>query len=192
MKNLQVKKALSEGEREALDEIYREHHRRVYSICLNMTRNASESEDLTHEVFINVFRKIDSFRGDAAFTTWLHRVTVNQVLMHFRRRKVRPETVVEDEEEHGPVNTFLIDPHHKRIADGILLSEVMEKLPKGCREVFVLHDIAGLGHDEIAALKGRSSGTSRSQLHKARASLRKFINQTGPIEQFAAQPISVA
>ncbi|HET6974978.1 MAG TPA: RNA polymerase sigma factor [Pyrinomonadaceae bacterium] len=192
MKNLQVHKALNEIDREALDEIYRAHHRRVYSICLNMTRNASESEDLTHEVFINVFRKIDSFRGDAAFTTWLHRVTVNQVLMHFRRRKVRPETVMEDDEEQGPVSTFLIDPQHKRIADGILLTEVMAKLPKGCREVFVLHDIAGLGHDEIAALKGRSSGTSRSQLHKARASLRNLINQPGPVEQFRGQSMSVA
>ena len=192
MKKLQVHKTLSEAERETLDELYREHHRRVYSICLNMTRNPSESEDLTHEVFINVFRKIDVFRGEAAFTTWLHRVTVNQVLMHFRRRKVRPEMTADEEEEPTSINPFLIDSHHKQIADRILLSEVMAKLPKGCREVLVLHDIAGLGHDEIAALRGRTSGTSRSQLHKARASLRKFINQPGPVKHLTRQSVSIA
>jgi RNA polymerase sigma-70 factor, ECF subfamily len=181
MEDSQPHKPLSEREREAFDELYRMHRGRVYSICLKMTRNASESEDLTQEVFIKLFSKIEGFRGEAAFTTWLHRVTVNQVLMHFRRRKLQPEITAEEENLPAQIVSVSTNSQQTRIADRILLSEAMAKLPIGCLRAVVLHDIAGLEHDEIAALRGKSAGTSKSQLHKARARLREVINQSAPM-----------
>src|SRR6266481_2652043 len=91
MKKADESQQLMEGEQQTLHEVYQKYHERVYSICLRMTQNVSEAEDLTQEVFIQLFRTIGSFRGESAFTTWLHRLTVNHVLMHFRKRKVRPE-----------------------------------------------------------------------------------------------------
>lgn len=175
MKNPQP---LSEAEQEAFHKIYQAHNRRVYHICLRMTQNVSEAEDLTQEVFIQLFRKIDSFRGEAAFTTWLHRLTVNQVLMHFRKPRNRREVITDDGKLPVQVATGTTDPTRMRVVDRILLSEVIAKLPDGYRQALVLHDIEGLEHEEIAAMRGRSVGTSKSQLHKARAMLRKLITQS--------------
>ena len=166
---------LSDKEREAFHELYHLHQRRVYSICLSMTKNAQEAEDLTQEVFILLFRKIESFRGEAAFTSWLHRITVNRVLMHFRKRRL--PTYMSDDVSTG-THFRWSDPRSTSVLDRILLSEVMAKLPRGYREALVLHDVEGLGHEEIAALKGRSAGTSKSQLHQARMMSRKLINQS--------------
>src|SRR5690606_27088340 len=91
VKDFDLTQAAASGDMVAFEEIYQRHHRRVYSICLRMLQNAHEAEDLTQDVFIQLYRKIGSFRGDSAFTTWLHRMTVNQVLMHFRIRKVKYE-----------------------------------------------------------------------------------------------------
>src|SRR5215510_16585303 len=87
---------INDSDRRMFHELYQKYHQRVYSICLRMTQSVSDSEDLTQEVFIQLFRTIGSFRGESAFTTWLHRLTVNHVLMHFRKRKVRPELTTED------------------------------------------------------------------------------------------------
>src|SRR4030095_13638669 len=92
------------------EELYQKHQRRVYSICLRMTRNVSEAEDLTQEVFIHLFRKIGSFRGESAFTTWLHRLTVNLVIMHFRRRQSRPEFTSHEEETPDQIVRGTEDP----------------------------------------------------------------------------------
>ena len=166
----------TEDDRQAFADLYQEHHRRVYAICFRMTENAAESEDLTQEVFIQLFRTIGSFRGESAFTTWLHRLTVNLVLMHFRKRKVRPELTTGTGEL--PVQTVAgtRDPNRMRIVDRILLSEVISQLPDGYREAVILHDVAGLEHSEIAQMKGRSIGTSKSQLHKGRIRLRRLIS----------------
>jgi len=141
-----------------------------------MTKNASESEDLTQEIFIRLFRTIGSFRGESAFTTWLHRLTVNHVLMHFRKRKLRPELTNENEESLANVAASTHDPMRMRIVNRILFSEVMAKLPEGYRQAIILYDIEGLEHKEIAERRGRSIGTSKSQLHKARAMLRELIS----------------
>src|SRR5919106_3342169 len=98
MKNLENRKPLSDAEQKVFDELYQTHRSRVYSICLRMTQNASESEDLTQDVFVHLFRTVGTFRGDSAFTTWLHRLTVNIVLMHFRKRRVRSERTTESGE----------------------------------------------------------------------------------------------
>lgn len=168
---------LNDDERESFHALYQTHHRRVYSICLRMTQSVSDAEDLTQEIFIHLFRKLGSFRGDAAFTTWLHRLTVNHVLMHFRKRRVRSELVTEDRSLPTQVVPGSKDPNRMKVVDRILLAEVIAKLPEGYREAFVMHDIEGLEHNEIAKMRGRSAGTSKSQLHKARQMLRQLITK---------------
>lgn len=171
---------LSDEEQKVFQELYQAHHRRVYSTCLRMTRDVSIAEDLTQEVFVHLFRAIGSFRGEAAFTTWLHRLTINHVLMHFRKCKVRSERTTAGGEL--PVRVVAGSNDHTRmnIIERILLSEVIAKLPEGYRDALVLHDIEGLEHKEIAKMKGRKEGTSKSQLHKARRMLRALITQPGP------------
>src|SRR6266850_3407071 len=105
---------LTDEEQRAFQELYQTHHRRVYSTCLRMTRDSSEAEDLTQEVFVHLFRALGSFRGESAFTTWLHRLTVNHVLMHFRKRKVRPELTTGNGELPAQVVVGTGDPQRMR------------------------------------------------------------------------------
>ena len=166
------------GEMAAFEEIYKRHHRRVYSICIRMTQNATESEDLTQEVFVQLFRKMNSFRGDSAFSTWLHRLTVNQVLMHFRKRNVRFEKTAK--EDDGVPEQIVIGTENQNkmmIVDRLALEQAIAQLPKGYRKIFVLHDVEGYEHEEIARILNVSSGTSKSQLHKARLKLRKLLSR---------------
>src|SRR5215510_16004962 len=122
MTNSRETRQLSDADRRMFHELYQKYHQRVYSICLRMTQSVSDSEDLTQEVFIQLFRTIGSFRGESAFTTWLHRLTVNQVLMHFRKRKVRPELTTEDGELLVHLAAGDQDPKRLRVVDRILLS----------------------------------------------------------------------
>jgi RNA polymerase sigma-70 factor, ECF subfamily len=159
----------------AFEEIYNRHQRRIFSLCLRMTQNAAESEDLTQEVFIQLFRKLDSFRGDSAFSTWLHRMAVNQVLMHFRKRIVRYEKTV-DENEMPEQIVFGTEHHNKmKIVDRIALDKAISQLPKGYKTIFILHDVEGFEHEEIARMMNLATGTSKSQLHKARLKLRSLL-----------------
>jgi RNA polymerase sigma-70 factor, ECF subfamily len=169
--------AASKGDMAAFEEIYQRHHRRVYSICLRMLQNAFEAEDLTQDVFIQLYRKIGSFRGDSAFTTWLHRMTVNQVLMHFRKRNVKFEKTTEEGET--PVQIVLGTENAERmpVVDKIALENAIDQLPAGYKNVFVLHDVEGFEHEEVARILGCSVGTSKSQLHKARLKLRKLLKK---------------
>jgi RNA polymerase sigma-70 factor (ECF subfamily) len=165
------------GDMAAFEEIYTRHHRRVYSICLRMLQNTSEAEDLTQDVFIQLYRKIGSFRGDSAFTTWLHRMTVNQVLMHFRKRTVKFEKTTEEGETPDQVVTGTANPERMRIVDKIALEHAIDQLPNGYKNVFVLHDVEGFEHEEVARILGCSVGTSKSQLHKARLKLQKLLGK---------------
>ena len=167
----------STGDMPAFEELYRRHNRRVYSLCLRMTQNTAEAEDLAQEVFIQLFRKIGSFRGESAFTTWLHRLTVNQVLMHFRKRGVRLEQTTEDGEAPVQVERGTERPGQMPVVDRIALDKAISQLPPGYRTVFMLHDVEGHEHEEIARLLGCSVGTSKSQLHKARMKLRGLLRQ---------------
>lgn len=169
--------ALAGDAMSGFEDLYRKHYRRVYSICLRMTGNVAEAEDLTQEVFIQLHRKIGSFRGEAAFTTWLHRLTVNQVLMHFRKRSVRSELTTDDGEMPDSIDPETINPEAMPIVDRIGLESAISQLPNGYRTVFVLHDVEGYEHEEIARLLGCSAGTSKSQLHKARLKLRRLLLQ---------------
>ncbi len=159
----------------AFEVLYERYHRRTYSLCLRMTNSQTEAEDLTQEVFIQLFRKIGSFRGASAFSTWLHRLTVNQVLMHFRKRSVKSEKTSEDGEMPDQVVSGTENPNKMPIVDRIALNNAIAELPNGYRSVFVLHDIEGYEHEEVARIMGISVGTSKSQLHKARLKLRGLL-----------------
>lgn len=180
MKYSHQRQPLSELEQQTFHELYQAHYQRVYAICFRMTRDVLEAQDLTQDVFLHLFRTIDQFNHKSAFTTWLHRVTVNTVLMHFRKRKTRPEVLADIAELRSSNSFSNRDTEGMKVVNGILLSEVLAKLPAGYREAVVLHDIEGLEHNEIAALKGRAEGTSKSQLHKGRILLRQLITQERP------------
>jgi RNA polymerase sigma-70 factor (ECF subfamily) len=159
----------------AFEILYERYHRRTYSLCLRMTKNQTEAEDLTQEVFIQLFRKAGSFRGDSAFSTWLHRMTVNQVLMHFRKRSFKNEKTSEDGETPEQIVPGTKDQTKMPVLDRIALKRAVAKLPDGYRNVFTLHDVQGYEHTEVARILGISVGTSKSQLHKARLKLRGLL-----------------
>ena len=166
------------GDLPPFEELFKLHHGRVYAMCLRMTRNPVEAEDLSQEVLVLVFRKLDTFRGESTFTTWLHRMTVNCVLMHFRKNHSRKEQLTED----GELPEQVINPRDILtgfpILDRLALDEAIAKLPRGYRTVFILHDVEGLEHVEIANILGCAVGTSKSQLHKARMKLRGLLRQS--------------
>ena len=161
----------------AFEMLYSRYHRRTYSLCLRMTQSATEAEDLTQEVFIQLYRKIGSFRGDSAFTTWLHRLTVNQVLMHFRKRGVQSEKTTDDGEMPEQIVNGTENQNRMPILDRIALDKAIAQLPNGYRTVFILHDVEGFEHEEIARMLKLSVGTSKSQLHKARLKLRGLLRK---------------
>ncbi len=166
------------GDAAAFEYLYRSHSRRVYALCLRMIGSAAEAEDLTQEAFMQVFRKIHTFRGNSAFSTWLHRLSVNIVLMRLRRKKLKeiPLEGDENEESERPPREFgAPDLVLAGSVDRVGLKRAVAQLPPGCRQVFVLHDVLGCEHHEIAAKLGYSIGNSKSQLHKARMRLRKLL-----------------
>lgn len=165
------------GDIQAFEEIYRRHNRRVFSLCLRMTQNASDADDLAQEAFIQLLRKIGSFRGDSAFTTWLHRLTVNQVLMHFRKRSVKMEQTTDEGETPVQIVQGTENPRAMPVVDRMAIDRAIAQLAPGYRTVFVLHDIEGYQHEEIANMMSCSVGTSKSQLHKARLKLRGLLKR---------------
>jgi RNA polymerase sigma-70 factor, ECF subfamily len=175
--DLQLAQKAAAGDLPAFEELYRRHFRRVYALCFRMVGNATEAEDLTQEVFTQVFNKIGSFRGESQFTTWLHRLTVNLVLMHFRKSSFRHEKTTEEGETPVQIVLGTANPNSMPIMDRIALEKAISQLPPGYRTVFVLYDVEGYDHEEIAKILGISSGTSKSQLHKARLKLREILRQ---------------
>jgi RNA polymerase sigma-70 factor, ECF subfamily len=169
-----------QGDPAAFEILYREHSRRVFGICLRMAGDRSEAEDLTQETFLTIFRKIQSFRGDSAFATWLHRVTVNTVLMRFRKKGPEANSLDQqndrDEDDFkAPLQLGERDLQLSGTIDRLNLERAINQLPPGCKTMFVLHDVEGYRHEEIAAISGCSVGNSKSQLHKARVRLRKIL-----------------
>ena len=165
------------GNISAFELLYERYHRRTYSLCLRMMKNQAEAEDLTQEVFIQLFRKVGSFRGDSAFSTWLHRLTVNQVLMYFRKRSVKNEKTSEDGEIPEQITPGSENTGKMPVLDRIALKRAVNELPPGYKSVFLLHDVEGYEHSEVARILGISVGTSKSQLHKARLKLRGLLMQ---------------
>ncbi len=174
--DLELARASAQGEMEAFERLYQTYHRRVYSLCLRLVGNVADAEDLTQEVFLHLYRKISSFRGDSAFTTWLHRLTVNLVLMHLRRRRPNYEPM-DDTELKALLEAHRADDGMSRIVDRIALERALMALPIGYRTILVLHDLEGYGHEEIARMLGVTVGTTKSQLHKARLRLRRMLKR---------------
>jgi RNA polymerase sigma-70 factor (ECF subfamily) len=170
------------GDAAAFEHLYRMYSRRVYSLCLRMVGNTAEAEDLTQEAFLQLFRKIQTFRGESAFTTWLHRLAVNVVLMKLRRKTLSESSLEElsepDEESGGPRRDFGgPDTLLTGSIDRVNLERAIEQLPPGYKTVFVLHDMQGYEHNEIAKIMECSIGNSKSQLHKARMRLRDLLHE---------------
>jgi RNA polymerase sigma-70 factor (ECF subfamily) len=168
-----------QGDSECFEALYGLHKRRVYSLCLRMVGNTAEAEDLTQEAFLQLFRKIATFRGESAFSTWLHRLAVNVVLMHLRKKglpEVSLEETLEPQSEDGPRKDIgARDNALIGAIDRVNLERSIESLPPGYRIIFVLHDVEGYEHNEIAEMMGCSIGNSKSQLHKARMKLRDLL-----------------
>jgi RNA polymerase sigma-70 factor (ECF subfamily) len=164
------------GDHHAFAQLYALHKRRIYSLCLRMVSNVAEAEDLTQEAFLQLHRKIATFRGDSAFSTWLHRLAINVVLMHLRKKGlsvISLDEAMEPTPEEGPGRSFgAPDLSLAGSIDRLALERAISDLPAGYRLIFVLHDIEGYEHNEIAAMLDCSIGNSKSQLHKARLKLR--------------------
>ncbi len=167
----------AEGDIAAFEELYRSHHRRVFNHVLRMTRNVSEAEDLTQDVFIQLYRKLKTFRGESAFTTWLHRLTVNVVLMHFRKTAVRPDQRTDESPEQVELVNRTTGSESTLILNRIYLEEALQQLSPGYRAVLILHDVEGYEHNQISEILGCAVGTSKSQLHKARRKLRRLLKK---------------
>lgn len=186
------------GDAAAFESIYRHHCRRVYALCLRMVKDASEAEDLTQETFLLLFRKIHTFRGESAFSTWLYRLTANVVLMHFRRKKEIPvpleQIFAREEDKAMPrLECGVEDLHLSGLFDRNDLATAISQLPECNRTTFLLHHVQGYRHAEIAGILKCSIGTSKSHVHRARKQLRKRLTacrREAPITrrtQFAPQ-----
>ena len=170
------------GDAVAFEFLYGLHSRRVYALCLRMVGNPTDAEDLAQEAFLQLFRKIGTFRGESAFSTWLHRMTVNVVLMRLRKKSLPvtslEETTEPDEETGGPRKDIgAPDLRLSGAVDRVNIERCIGHLPPGYRTVFVLHDVQGYEHNEIAKIMECSVGNSKSQLHKARTRLRLLLQE---------------
>jgi RNA polymerase sigma-70 factor (ECF subfamily) len=169
-----------EGDSEGFERLYQLHSRRVYGLCLHMVKNPTEAEDLTQSAFLQTFRKIHTFRADSRFSTWLHRLTVNIVLMHLRKRKRAEISLDEiaqpsDESPKPTVEFGRPDLNLNGVIDRMSLEKAIAQLPHGYKKMLILHDIEGYEHNEISQIVGCSVGNSKSQLHKARQRLRELL-----------------
>jgi len=167
------------GDAAAFESLYKTHSKRVYNVCLRITRNSSEAEDLTQSVFLHLFRKIGSFRGESSFSTWLHRVTVNTALMHLRRRK-RAEISLDSIDQASMTTNDRGELEHPDTsmlwaADRINIDRAIRKLPPGYKQLFLMHDVLGYNHKEIVERISCSIGCSKSQVHRARRRLRTLL-----------------
>ncbi len=166
------------GDADAFAVLFQQHKKRVYSLCFLMTNDVADAEDLTQEAFIQVFRKLGTFRGESAFSTWLYRVAVNTVLMSLRRRKPREVSLDEPiwvDHASVPRDFGRSDPKLSGTVERIALARALGDLPEGYRTIFILHEVEGYQHREIAKLLHCSVGNSKSQLHKAKLRLSELL-----------------
>lgn len=180
--------AAQRGDLEAMTWIYERYRRRIYNLCLRMLRDQADAEDLAQDVFVQLFRKLSTFRGESAFSTWLHRLAVNMVLMDLRSRNSKRYSLVPIEtanEEDDSLYEQLgrEDEGLRSSLDRITILDAMESLPPGYRMVFLLHDVHGYEHQEIAEILSCSVGNCKSQLHKARLKMRRLVENQGERNQ---------
>lgn len=176
--DLELVKRAQEGDPEAFAALFSAHKARVYSICLRMTNNTAQAEDLTQDAFLQVFRKLSTFRGNSALSTWLYRIAVNTVLMHFRKKALRQISLDEPSNQDAKQVRREYGSQDGRLSasvDRITLTRAIKDLPAGYKQIFLMHEIEGYEHQEIAKLLDCSVGNSKSQLHKAKLRIREFL-----------------
>lgn len=185
--DLELVQRAREGDADAFASLFNAHKSKIYSLCLRMTCNTAEAEDLTQDAFLQAFRKLGTFRGDSALSTWLYRVAVNTVLMHLRKKGLRVMSMDQPvEEQDGAIKREQgrLDDRLSGSVDRIALTRAMKELPAGYRTIFLLHEVKGYEHHEIARLLKCSVGNSKSQLHKAKTRMRELLG----LEQRNAAP----
>jgi RNA polymerase sigma-70 factor (ECF subfamily) len=192
---MEIIRLAQRGDAAAFEDLYKSHCRRIYGLCLRMTGNPALAEDLTQDVFLQVFRKIQTFRAESAFSTWLYRLAVNVVLMRRRIKTLKETSLEEGGETEGdsprPREIGRTDQHLSGVVDRVNLKRALRQLPRGYRQIFVLHDVMGYEHHEIAEALGCCIGNSKSQLHKARMRLRTILRNGKParFRSEAIQPV---
>lgn len=165
------------GDAGAFEELYRQHARRLFSLVVRMIGSVDDAEDLLQEVFLQAHRKLSGFRGDSALGTWLYRLTMNHCLDHLRARQVRMNRATESLDEEGAEEPTAPAPVVPAVVSRLDLERAIKMLPDGARAAFLLHDVEGFEHREIAQILGISEGTSKSQVHKARMKLRLILKR---------------
>ncbi|HEX2682025.1 MAG TPA: sigma-70 family RNA polymerase sigma factor [Candidatus Dormibacteraeota bacterium] len=163
-----------QGDEAAFEALYRAHVGRVYALCLRLTADRREAEEFTQDTFVRVWERLASFRGESAFSSWLHRVTVNVVFLGLRASRRRAKRVVTTDD---PATLERLGDAAAPAGGRLDLERAVQALPPGSREVFVLHDVEGYRHEEIAALLGVAVGTSKAQLFRARRLLREALTK---------------
>ena len=178
--DLELVKRAQEGDSDAFAALFHAHKGRVYSICLRMTNNTAQAEDLTQDAFLQVFRKLDTFKGNSALSTWLYRIAVNTVLMHFRKKALKQISLDEPSSQDVKQVRREYGSRDGRLSgsvDRIALIRAIKDLPAGYRTIFLLHEVEGYEHQEIAKILDCSVGNSKSQLHKAKLRIREFLQK---------------
>ena len=183
-----------QGDAFAFEELYKLNSRRVYALCLRMVSDPAEAEDLTQEAFLQLFRKIQTFRGESAFSSWLHRLTANVVLMSFRKKKALTTSLDEitrtnDDDAGHKHEIGVADLRLAGVFDRVNLQAAIDQLPAGYKKMFLLHDLHGYEHNEIAEILDCSIGNSKSQVHKARKRLREALRK---IERYRSRGLNAA
>ena len=175
--DLDLVRRCKQGDAGAFEELYRAHSARLYSLLLRMVGAAEDAEDLLQDVFLQAHRKLDSFRGESSLGTWLYRLAVNQCLDYLRGRQSKMTRVTESFEDEAVQEPASPAPVIPAAISRVDLERAIARLPEGCRLAFVLHDVEGFAHHEVAGLLGISEGTSKSQVHKARLRLRTLLSR---------------
>lgn len=184
--DLDLVKRAQEGDSDAFASLFYSHKARIYSVCLRMTNNTAEAEDLTQDAFLQVFRKLATFRGDSALSTWLYRIAVNTVLMHFRKKALKQVSLDEPYSQDAKLVRREYGSKDDRLSgsvDRIALTRAIKELPDGYRTIFLLHEVEGYEHQEIAELLDCSVGNSKSQLHKAKLRIRELLGHAKAVKE---------
>jgi RNA polymerase sigma-70 factor, ECF subfamily len=190
--DIELVKRAQQGEPEAFAQLFHAHKAKIYSICLRMTNNTAQAEDLTQDAFLQVFRKLSTFKGNSALSTWLYRIAVNTVLMHFRKKALKQVSLDEPSSHDSTMVRREYGGRDSRLSgsvDRITLTRAIRDLPPGYRTIFLLHEVEGYEHQEIAKILDCSVGNSKSQLHKAKLRIREFL--TNPAKDAQEKAVQV-
>jgi RNA polymerase sigma-70 factor (ECF subfamily) len=174
--DLELAQRCRHGDGAAFEELYRAHAGRIFNLVSRMVGSTHDAEDLLQEVFLHAHRKLGSFRGDSSLGTWLYRLAVNQCLDFLRGRQARMSRTTDSLDDEGSFEPAAAMPAVPTAISRLDLERAIARLPDGCRTAFVLHDVEGFEHNEVARMLGVSEGTSKSQVHKARMKLRAFLS----------------